>query len=361
MINFLRSILLGMLSLFAMAGCDVHEIPDINEEPVAFSLHLDFDTDLPFYDEVVYTRTVQESKALATHDVRYVVKAYREEGDSRFSRVAHDTFIFTSSDIHNLNRTLQLALPEGNYIFKVWVDYIDKGTTADKYYDTGDFAEIILADRANHPGSNDYRDAFRGSVVASIVNPDYYTGSALTAIDNQAWVEMKRPMGKFKFISTDLEAFVTRVARSLADQGVIDRVDSKATYDELLQLVSLDDYEIVFRYNIFMPCSFNMFTDKPADSWTGMSFKSLMHNESNKEITLGFDYIFVNGSETTLSISVEVYNPEGEKLSASKPVDVPIVRSKLTIVRGEFLTSEASGGVAINPDFDGPDYNIEIK
>lgn len=359
--SIIRRLIFGMLWLLAMAGCDVHEIPEMDSTPVPFSLHLDFNTDLPLYEEIHYTRGINETKAFATHDVRYTVKAYREESDSRFSRVAHDTFVFTFPDIHNLDRTLQLSLPEGNYIFKVWVDYVDKNSILDKYYETGDFAEIILANRTDHPGSNDYRDAFRGSVVASIVNPDYYTGSALAAIDNQARVDMIRPMGKYKFISTDLEVFLTRVAKTLIDQGIIDKVESKATYEELLKLVNLDDYQIVFRYNIFMPCSFNMFTDRPADSWTGMSFKSLMHNENNREITLGFDYIFVNGTQTTLSISVEVYNGQGEMLSASKPVDVPIVRSKLTVVRGDFLTTKASGGVAINPGFDGPDYNIEIK
>jgi hypothetical protein len=349
-----------------MAGCDVHEIPDINEEPVAFSLHLDFDTDLPFYEEIAYSRSVHETKALGTHDVRYVVKAYREEGDSRFSRVAHDTFIFTSSDIHNLNRTLQLALPEGNYIFKVWVDYIDKGTTADKYYDTGDFSEIILADRTNHPGSNDYRDAFRGYASGTVTNPNYYVGDATNNIVNEATAYMQRPMGKFKFISTDVEIFLTRVVQMMKDKGMLKApslidFSNKVAFENLLKEIKLNEFEVVFRYNIFMPCSFNMFADRPADSWTGMSFTSRMHTENYEEMNLGFDYIFVNGSETILSVTVEVYNKEGELISSSKPVNVPIVRSKLTVVKGEFLTSKATGGVSINPGFDGEDYNVEIK
>ena len=354
---------LWVMLLLAFAGCDVHEFPEERYDKVPFQLHLDFSTEMPLYKEVVYTRSgdTETKGVVARHDIRYTISAYRIDNMRSENRVADTTFVFTRSEISDLNYTANLLLREGTYDFKVWADYVDANSMSDKYYDTREFSEIILANKDEHLGSNDYRDAFRGYATATVINPVYYTGNIVNSIDHQASVEMKRPMGKFKFISTDLEAFVTRVARSLADQGVIDRVDSKATYDELLQLVSLYDYEIVFRYNMFMPCSFNMFTDKPADSWTGMSFKSLMHNENNKEITLGFDYIFVNGSETTLSISVEVYNPQGEMLSATKPVNVPIVRSKLTIVRGEFLTSEASGGVAINPDFDGPDYNIEIK
>ena len=77
-------------------------------------------------------------------------------------------------------------------------------------------------------------------------------------------------------------------------------------------------------------------------------------------MTLGYDYIFVNGTETTLAISVEVYNRDGELMSSTNPINVPIVRSKMTVVKGEFLTSKATGGITINPGYDGDDYNIEI-
>jgi hypothetical protein len=103
-----------------------------------------------------------------------------------------------------------------------------------------------------------------------------------------------------------------------------------------------------------------MFTDKPADAWTGIAYTSTMRVEGDKAVLLGYDYIFVNGSETTLSISVEVYDKDGELMSSSNPVLVPIVRNKLTVVKGSFLTTLASGGVAINPSFAGDDYNVQI-
>lgn len=360
--NTVYHILWTLISLLSLVGC-VHEIPEEGlGNPVPFSLHLEFDTELPLYKEIYYSRNGQEGKQVPSYDIRYLVNAYRSTDlRSDESRKPDTTFVFTHQNIHQLDRTLPLELREGTYTFKVWVDYVDKGSETDLYYDTSDFSEIILAEKEDHPGSNDYRDAFKGSVTAVVRNPALYTGAILNTIDNQAKVEMRRPMGKFKFITTDLEQFLTRVAKMLEEEGAIDKVDSKATYEQLLDLVELDDYEIRFRYNLFMPCSFNMFTDKPAGSWMGMSFKSLMHNENNKEITLGFDYIFVNGSETTLSITVEVYDKEGKQLSVSNPVNVPIVRSKLTVVKGDFLTSEASGGVSINPSFDSDDYNVEIQ
>ena len=168
-----------------------------------------------------------------------------------------------------------------------------------------------------------------------------------------------------KFISTDVDAFFTRVMEMMKEQGKLLNVnlksDSKSAYQQIIQAINLTGYKVIFRYNAFMPCSFNMFTDKPADSWQGVSFSSNMEiDPSYTEMLMGHDYVFVNGSETTLSISLEVYNAEGEKVSATNPIYVPIVRNKLTLVKGEFLTSTASGGVSINPGYEGDDYNIEI-
>jgi hypothetical protein len=85
-----------------------------------------------------------------------------------------------------------------------------------------------------------------------------------------------------------------------------------------------------------------------------------MYRLSKTEMLLGYDYIFVNGIETTLNIQVEVYDKDNNLMSKSNPVNVPVKRSMLTDVRGEFLTSKATGGVAINPSFDGDDYNVPI-
>ena len=342
----LHYISLFVMSLIAFAGCDLHEFPEERPDRVPFLLHLDFSTEMPMHKEVIYTRCgdTMTKGVYERHDIRYVINVYRTDNVRGENRVADTTFVFTKSDVTDLNYTASLQLPEGTYDFKVWADYIDSGSRDDKYYDTRDFSEIILADRESHSGSNDYRDAFRGYAAATVTNPAYYKGAAVDAIDNQATAEMKRPMGKFKFVSTDVKVFMDRVAQ----------------YGKSMQSIDSGEFYVVFKYNVFMPCSFNMFTDKPADSWTGMSFTGRMFTESETEMNLGYDYIFVNGTETTLAISVEVYNSDGEQMSSTNPINVPVVRSKLTVVKGEFLTSKATGGVTISPGYDGDDYNIEI-
>lgn len=353
--TLVRFLILGVVSLLALISCDVHEFPKDHSQRVPFLLHLDFDTEMPFYKEITYIRNgVSKTVGVeADHDLRYTVKVYRNDNVRSGNRVSDTTYIFTKSDLSDLSYVAELMLPEGEYYFQVWTDYVDHGSYRDLYYNTSDFSEIILADREHHSGSNHYRDAFRGYATATVINPSYYTGEVLHTVENQAHVEMRRPMGKYKFVSTDVEAFLARVVQMIQESG------SQESNEEILQNINLSDFKVVFRYNLFMPCSFNMFTDKPADSWTGVNFESQMYIETENEMTLGYDYIFVNGSETTLSISLEVYYKDGRLMSATNPIDVPIVRSKMTLVKGEFLTSEASEGVNISPDFDG-EFNLEI-
>ncbi len=103
-----------------------------------------------------------------------------------------------------------------------------------------------------------------------------------------------------------------------------------------------------------------MFTNRPADAWTGLTFEGRMIQLDKDNAELGFDYVFVNGHESSVTVSVEIYDRDGTLLSRSQPVSVPLVRNKVTIVRGKFLTVKAEGGVSIDADFDG-EYNYEYR
>lgn len=328
---------------FSMASCDVHEFPDIPEK-VPFTLHLNCKTQLPIHEEINYT--TRSANAKAEHDMRYIVNVYRSDDGENFTRQADTTIVYTKHIDEEQNHSIQLNLKQGFYNFIVWGDHVDKGTSGDKYYNTSNFAEITYPDRENYEGNNDFQDAFRGTVQAAVLYDQYSDGEI---VEQEASIQLERPLAKFKFISTDLEEFVGQVMENAALKG-------KAAS----RTINPGDYRVVFRYTGFMPCSFNMFTNKPNDSWTGVSFDSRMIPLDENEIELGFDYVFVNGTESKTNVAVEVYDKDGELLSSTNTVEVPLVRSKLTIVRGNFLTSKATGSVGINSDYNG-DFNIEIK
>ncbi len=380
--NIMRYLSIVLLTLVGATACDVHEFPE-PVEPEPFTLHLNFDTELPFYKEVEYnTRSVNlyanSSTWMKDYDVRYIVEVYPANNTRRpnnnFSREADQRIVLTAASGGELNRDIQLMLLPGEYRFIVWTDYVEIGSQEDKFYDTSDFAEIKL--KGDHCGSNDMRDAFRGKIEAR------------TFETREAVVEMGRPLAKYTFVATDLEDFITRqydyIVRKELERKKKAKQEGAASDDtrsetsttgetnttdvtdvtgtdrfDPTRLVNFEDFKVVFRYTGFMPCAYNLFLGRPADSSVGVFFESSLNRLSSEEAQLGFDYVFVNGTEGSVAVAVELYNTEGELLSRSSTIEVPLMRSKETVVRGKFLTHIAQGSVGISPGYDG-EWNIEI-
>lgn len=361
----ISALLLGLALLLSTTGCSVHEFP--REEGASrhpFLLHLDINSfrEMDFYQTIDYrTRTdddAADSKAtpitLTDFDLRYTINVYRSD-TRQFTRDADTTIVLTKTPVgDDYNMDVSLMLENSEYKFIAWADFVPRGTSADYFYTTSDFAEIILASRDPHRANTDFRDGFRGEQDATID----FTGAMPDGYAQEATMAMHRPMAKFKFVSTDLDDFITRVIQIKMQQQGLSATDVRNDHDMRAD-IDLSDYKIVFRYTGFMPCSLNMYTNKPADAWTGISFESQIAKLSETEAELGFDYVFVNGSESKVSVAVEVQDETGNVMARINPIDVPLVRNKLTVVRGAFLTATASGGASIDPGFDG-DYNIII-
>lgn len=350
------------LMLALMQSCDVHEWPETEYGDVEFYLELDFDTALPFYREVIYSRgetTALDAdiKALrAAHDYRYIIGVYPAGSvrGSRASRAPVSTFVFTKSSFSDLNHRVAVSLPEGEWDIYVWTDYVNSNSADDKYYLTDDFSNISYTSPSAYEGSNECREAFRGHVAVNVTHP-YRFMEGETLPSYTAVVPMKRPMGRYEFISTDVEEFIKRLD-ILSSRGDATRgdIDSRS-----LSRADLEEFTVRFRYTAFMPSIYNVFSDKVIDSWTGITFESKM-DVSDEGIIMGFDHVLVTENETIANVSCEVYNGAGQKIASTYSIEVPVARSKNTVVRGEFLTSNSSGGVTVVPGYNG-DYNIEIQ
>ena len=308
-----------------MSSCDVHEFPDPSLKEVDYTLHLDYSTEMPLYKTVEYSEPTRSASAEDPYDVRYIVNVYDKDEASR--EVLH-TFMFTKDDISVLNNSVTFRIRVGEYRFVVWTDYVEEGSVADLFYTSDKFEYIGFASE-EHFGNEDMRDAFTGSLTAVVSDETF-----------EATVTMSRPMAKFAFVTNDLQDFIVRAMQT---RGAAE----------------LDGYSLVFKYNGFMPSAYNLHAGGTTDSGSGYSFTSKITQISETEAELGFDYVFVNDHETVVSVYVEVYDADGNHLSTSVPVDVPLMRSKLTTVVGNFLTSDASGGVFVSPGYDG-EHNIII-
>lgn len=336
-----------------LSSCDVHEFPNPSLQEIPFVLHLNYDTELPLYKVINYNNETRTNKNNENYDIRYIVKVYPAEEENKSSeRNELYQFIFTKDDISTLNHSVELKLKRGRYNFVVWSDYV-KDNDADLYYNTSKFEEITLLGE-EYIGNNDYRDAFKGTLTHEVLGPQ-----------QEATVEMRRPLAKFNFISSDVSEFITMIKAIRADKTRNNNhyADSQEQSNSSTTIsannIQFSDFNVVFRYHGFVPHVFNTYSNKPTDAKTGISFKSKISILENGEAELGFDYVFVNGTESAVNVSVEVYDYDGELISRFKPIDIPLTRSKLTTIKANFLTSGV-GGVAIIPGFDG-DYNYIVE
>ncbi len=338
-----------IFALLPLISCNVHEFPDIPEK-VSLHLKLSYDTDMTEWEYQYDGTDVTERGLGGTYDnrrdkghIRYVIRTYPLADNLRTVQEYGHEFVFTKDIAEGYDHETTLELAAGDYDIMVWSDIIQDSDDT-YYYNETDFAEIVL--QGEHIGNNDYRDAFRGrnriSLVADIVErlPD--------TLD----IAMQRPLAKYEFITTDLQDFIDK-------ELIRVEMENKVYGDGRLPgaKVNMGDYRVVFYYVGFMPNAYSLFTDKPVDSATGILFESGLTGLSETDASAGFDYVFVNGTESAVTVQIGIYDNEGVQLSLTRPIEVPLRRNRHTVMRGMFLTSKASGGVSINPDFDG-NFNL---
>lgn len=338
--EFLAIMFATLLATMLLGSCSVHEWPYEEEQPelpkYPITLHLNYDTELPIHQIVEY-----ETRANDDHDVRYTLEVYKiiNEYLSKKELVLRE--VFYNEDITKLNSEKIVELTEGKYAFHLWTDYVEAGSTSDRYYNADNFSAIVIT---KHEGNNDYRDAFVGHLTAEV-----------TAETTDLSISNNRPLAKFKFISTDLDEFIEEALELKRKNGEVADGDDDATRG-----IDVSEYKVVIQYSQNMPSEYDHFLDIPVDITPNVRFESKINVISETEAELGFDYVFTNNSDFPTPITLVVYDKEGNNVAAVNDIPVPLQRGKLTIVRGKFLSQQASGGIGIDPDFEGPDYVYNV-
>ena len=365
----------AVCALLCITSCAVHEWPE--PSPADVIVNLDFDTQMPQY-KVLNEEGTRASHDGRDYDIRYTIAAYRLLQDGNYAEEPFLLKVFSKDEIEELDATFRFSIDEGSYRFYVWTDFVLAGTQSDYFYNTTNFRRISL--QGTHEGNNDFRDAFSGSADLKVIR----RGSKETP--STVTVQMRRPLAKFEFITTDLQEFITKTIEAMIRKEEAEAAakagetkseggdnpeditptesdtktdgDTKAG-DTKTPVVDLEKYMVVFFYSGYMPNAYNMMEGKPCDSATGVKFSSAISTIDNHDARLGFDYVFVNGEESSVMVTVALYDEEGTQLSISRQIEVPIKRSMLTTVRGSFLMQNTGGGVAIDPGFE-DEFNIYI-
>lgn len=333
------NIMLVAVMLFAWS-CDVHEWPSPSDS-VPLHISLDCQTDMIQWHHSYHKGRVSEVGVDDTMpsernsgEIRYIVRAFATENRRAANSEAVAEFVFTKDMANGYHHEATISLPPGNYNLAIWSD-MTASREDSRYYNADDFSFISLA--GDHRSCDDYRDAFCGRASVSLV-ADIYDRNPDT-LD----ITLMRPLAKFEFVTSDIAEFTEKLIKG-----------ANAT-----RTINSEDYEVRLYYVGYAPTSYNLFTDSPANAITNLFFTSSLALLNEREASLGFDYIFTYDYDTKIAVQVGVYNQQGKQLSLSEVVNVPLRRSHHTIIRGDFLFSDASGGVTIDPGFNG-DHNIVI-
>ncbi len=342
-----------------LTGCSVHEFPE-PEDRAPICLQLNYSTELLRWEHeaAASSAVAGTSGATLANDstrsivnyghMRYIVRAYQSTRKGKTADRLIREFEFTRNVADGYDCNFLLDLPTGDYTFRIWSDLVEF-TGMPAFYNAQDFLEIKLTGK--HCGNNDYRDAFRGFGDITVKSYTYQREPDTLKI------EMKRPLAKFEFVTTDLKEFIEKQVKDATIKG--EHAGNSAAESAAIKNFNINDYRVEFYYNGYMPSSYNIFTDKPNDASMGVHFDSKIARFNNREASLGFDYVFVNGAQASVSIQIAIFSKENERVSLTSPINVPLRRDRHTIMRGSFLMQNSRGDIAINPDFEN-DYNIFV-
>ena len=243
-------------ALLCVTSCAVHEWPE--PTPADVIVNLDFDTQMPQY-KVLNEEGTRASHDGRDYDIRYTIAAYRLLQDGSYAEEPFLLKVFSKDEIEELNATFRFSIDEGSYRFYVWTDFVLAGTQSDYFYNTTNFRRISL--QGTHEGNNDFRDAFSGSADLKVIR----RGSKETP--STVTVQMRRPLAKFEFITTDLQEFITKTIEAMLRKEEAEAAakagETKSEGDTKTPVVDLEKYAVVFFYSGYMPNAYNMMEGKP--------------------------------------------------------------------------------------------------
>ncbi|MBO4944089.1 MAG: hypothetical protein J6C91_02365, partial [Muribaculaceae bacterium] len=286
-------------------------------------LNVDF---TPISDVILGTYAETRS---GDYDVRYQIEIYATSGPDAGNLIERKVW---TSDVISEGATIvttDVGLHAEKYDIYAWIDFVPKGTSEDHHYITSDLRKVTIAD-PNVRGI-DSRDAFSGKTSADLTSYRHET-----VVDISIPVEMERPFGKFKIITTDVRRF-------------LDTYKPQGTYADIVPAQTL------CRYTSYFPTSYNLDTRlADVDGFKlGVVHPAEVTEEEDNSAVLTCNYVLVCNDNTMVSAEIEVWNKDGEKLVTTRNIMIPIQRNKLTIVSGEFLTKDlGTGGVGVNDSFE---------
>lgn len=301
-------------------------------EDFVVRLHADR-TPPPFYKEIAYdpdgrrTETELEAEASPAYlpddrlALRFVVEV-RDNGLGGDEAVVARRELTVDNDALPPQAEVHFRLPAGgDYTAVAWADYVPAARPADWHYDTSrlDFIEVNTE-----------------TTMQELHHKNSATGLARFGMTRQAAgaadavVYMTRPAGRLRLYTDDLDEF-------LKGGGNIEEV------------------QVVIRYKQFVSVAYDALEQEPC-RWVSTretrTHPSIVNETGN--VCLAYDYILVDSDgETHVMADFYFLDAEGNELSRTANVDIPLRRNRETVIRSRFLTRNlGDGGLGVDEGFD---------
>ena len=256
--------------------------------------------------------------------------------------------LYTDKDALPPQDTIHAYLPHGDYYVLAWADYVPQTDPADWHYLT-DTLTNIRTDISTYPNNGHLRSTAAGQVEFgmdfALTREGYPVtrsdeGTSIVKESRVVPVGLSRPAGRYRVVALDYEDF-------LQTGGSMDGMTVKVIYRQ------------------YVSAGFNVATMEPNLFVTTYSFDvhpSEIDYEGKQDASLFGDYIFTTSDrETNVLADFYFYDAQGQEISHSKGIEIPLMRNRETVVKGYFLTCEVGSGssVGIDENFEG-EYVIEI-
>lgn len=254
--------------------------------------------------------------------LRAVIEVYQKGTENRVLRKEEFVTATAAEGVY----TAILQLNPGNYDVRLWADYTTDAKT-DNHYVTADTKSIKILGKDQYRGNTDTRDAFTKVFTLTVGNNDQ--SEAIT---------MHRPLAKYRLVANDVAKY--------------NQLRAERKYP------AIEDLKISIAYEGFLPCAYNVSTQKPSDSVGGYGYASALSEQGDEAVTVGKDFVLVNGEQSFVTVSIRFKDANGKTISGINGVRIDYRAGQLTTVTGNFLTAGV-GGVQVDTDWSG-DYEVEF-
>ena len=320
-----------------LTGC-IHEYPDDNPvDPTLIDLRVSLNVNIDFEIETGAEQFVQAYEPLFAdgYRIRYIVDLYETPASAeaplsqRICRLTATGDAMPPSGTYRFSETLQLH--PLHYTALVWVDFVPEGSADDFYYLTGNLQAVTIAGNRPYRGYHISKDAFTASLPL-----DLTPYRDRRDVRHEATIQAKRPFALYQIVTTDVAKY--RNAHHDAPYNAI----RPATTGLL--------------YELWFPMGYNTYRSTPDNfdaSGIGYDYEIAETGADDTEAFIASDFVFVNGNDAFYFVDFGVYTPAGALINTPySHIRVNLHRNRVTIIKGEFLTSgTGSGGVGIDFNF----------